>query len=344
MRSSSNTIRMGLCVATFASIASLPAHAKIDDLRLQYGSIFPSGHYLSQLDHFFTEQVTERSGGVIEFDVHWSSALGGPDEIVPLVGGGAVDLAAIVTGYYFGEFPFAGLTNALPATFESETVLDITAQLFSENEVIGQEFERVGLHPIFLRHLPQYTLICTRPVRTMADLEGLKVRTYGAYIPKMFEAVGAVPISLGVTEMYEGLQRGTVDCAYWTRGQVVPFKLHEVAKHLSDLDLGAINAYTIFTSQENWNSWSGETRALMTEVGREATAMSLKITEAAEADAIDTMLENGVEVVEFTEKEAFFSAIPNMLDLWVIQVSERFPDLHDAAEETAGAVRARLVE
>lgn len=320
------------------------AQSEVDELSIQYGSIFPSGHYLSELDKFFASTVSERSGGRITFDQHWSSALGTPNEIVPLVSGGAVDMAAIVTGYYFGEFPFTGMTNAVPATFESEDVLDITAELFATNEVIQDEFSRLNLQPVFLRHLPEYTLICTKPVRTMADFEGLKVRTYGAYIPKMFEAVGAVPVSLGVTEMYEGLQRGTVDCAYWTRGQVVPFKLHEVAKYLSDLDLGAINAYTIMTSKDNWDSWSNETRALLTEVGEETTARSIEITEVAEAQAMESMLANGVEVVAFEEKDAFFAAIPDMLDLWVEQVSGRFPNLANQAEAMAASVRAKTLD
>ncbi len=339
-----NKFLAGLVGATLslAAYSPLPASAEIDEMTLQYGSIFPSGVYLSELDRFFTEEVTKRSGGKIKFDVHWSSALGGPNEILPLVSSGAVGMAAIVTGYYFGEFPFAGLTNAVPATFESETVLDITADLFDSNETIQAEFDRLNLQPIFLRHLPQYTLICSTPVRTLGDMKGLKVRTYGAYIPKMFEAVGAIPVSLAVTEMYEALQRGTVDCAYWTRAQIVPFKLHEVGKYLIDLELGAINAYTMFTSKDTWDSWSEETRQLMIEVGEEATAMSLPITEEAEEAGLATMLESGVELVEFVDKDKLMETIPDMLDLWVEQVSAKFPRLADQAKATAADVRGKL--
>jgi TRAP-type C4-dicarboxylate transport system substrate-binding protein len=327
-----------------AALLAAPATAEVDRLFLQLGSPFPEGVYLSDIDRFVADELAKRSNGKIEVDLNFSNALGGPSEIIPLVGAGAIGLGGIVTGYHFGELPFAGLTNAVPATFEADSVLDITETLYAENPAIQAEFERLNLQPLVLRHLPQYTLLCTQPVRTMADLEGKKVRSYGAYIPKMLEALGAIPVNLGMPEMYESLQRGVVDCVYWTRSLTVPFKLHEVAKYMSDLELGAINAVTLFTSQDNWKSWSPETRALFTEIGAEAKAMSLPMTQAVEDAALDVMRENGVEIVPFEEKEAAYAAIPDMLTLWTEQVSARFPDLAEDAAATAEAVRAMMAD
>ena len=331
-------------VVIFALISFSTAMAEVDRLTLQLGSPFPEGIYLSDIDRFFAGELARRSGGRIEIEMNFSSALGGTNEIIPLVGAGAVDLGGIITGYHFGKLPFVGLTNAVPATFESETVLDITEALFNQNETMQAEMERLNLQPILLRHLPQYTFICTSPVRTMADLEGKKIRSYGAYIPKMIESLGAIPVNLSMPEMYESLQRGVVDCVYWTRSLTVPYKLHEVAKYVSDLDLGAINAVTVFTSRDNWSSWSDETKALIREVAAEAKAMSLPLTKEVEDAALDIMRENGVELVVFEEKEAAFAAIPDMLDLWVAQVSDRFPDRTEAARETARQVREMIAD
>ncbi|WP_371056773.1 TRAP transporter substrate-binding protein DctP [Rhodosalinus sp. K401] len=323
---------------------STTASAEIDRLFLQLGSPFPEGVYLSDIDRFVAAELAERSDGRIEVDLNFSNALGGPNEIIPLVGASAIGLGGIVTGYHFGELPFAGLTNAVPATFEADSVLDITETLYAENETIQAEFDRLNLKPLVLRHLPQYTLLCTEPVRTMDDLRGKKVRSYGAFIPQMLEALGAIPVNLGMPEMYESLQRGVVDCVYWTRSLTVPFKLHEVAKYMSDLDLGAINAVTLFTSQDNWNSWSPETRALFMEVAAEAKAMSLPMTQEVEAAALEVMRANGVEVIEFEEKDAAYAAVPDMLTLWVEQISERFPDLAEEAAGTANDVRQMMGE
>lgn len=329
-----------------AALAALtaPANAEIDNLNLQLGSPFPEGVYLSDIDRFVAEELNKRSDGKIEVDLNFSNALGSPNEIIPLVGASAVGLGGIVTGYHVGEMPFAGLTNAVPAVFQSESVLDLTETLFTENETIQAEFDRLNLQPLVLRHLPQYTLLCTEPVRTMADLEGKKIRSYGAYIPKMLEALGAIPVNLGMPEMYESLQRGVVDCVYWTRSLTVPFKLHEVAKYMSDLELGAINAVTLFTSKDNWHSWSPETQALFTEVAAEAKAMSVPMTQAVEDAALEVMNANGVEVIEFEEKEAAMAAIPDMLSLWVELTSDRLPDLADEAAATAESVREMMGE
>ena len=61
----------------------------------------------------------------------------------------------------------------------------------------------------------------------MAKLKGKKVRSFGADIPKGFSAVGAVPVTVAPTGVYEALQHGTLDYSFINAGNIQQYKLWE---------------------------------------------------------------------------------------------------------------------
>ena len=64
-----------------------------------------------------------------------------------------------------------------------------------------------------------------RSATAVAKLKGKKIRSFGADIPKAFTAIGAVPVTVAPTDIYEALQHGTLDYSFINRGQHPAFKL-----------------------------------------------------------------------------------------------------------------------
>jgi len=289
----------------------------IPSLNLRYSAHVPEAVYLSKVDVAFTKEITEKTGGKVTFQHYWSNALGGEAEMAQMVGAEAVDLATIVTGSNPSLLPLSGVTNAVPFMFfDDASAVDATRKLFHDNAAVKAEFAAANLRPLIIRHLPEYRLLCRTPVRTIADLSGKKVRTYGAFVPQMFVALNAVPVTVQPLEMNEALERGTVDCIYLTYATFHVFKLHKSAKYLSDINFGTINAYTTFTSQSEWDSWPEGLQTIVTEAASHAEKMSLEISKAADETALQTMLAEGAELVKFEEQQKLSEVIPNMLDVW----------------------------
>ncbi len=313
----------GLAVAAMM-IGTLPvAAAEYPEMTLRFAHIAPARAYLSKVDTFFADEVEKRSGGKIKTKIFWSNSLGSESEMVDLISSGAVDLGALVTGYYFSRFPLAGMTNSLPATFyEGKSVVKVTRDLFENDPAVRAEFERANLHPLLLRYLPEYRLVCTKPVRTIADLKGKKVRTYGAYIPIMFKSFGAVPVDLMVGEVYESLKRGTIDCTYFPYSIIALFKLYEAANYVMDANFGVINAFTIMTSRDNWNNkWPESVRQLLTEVAAEAEQMAFGLTAKVEAASLEKLKANAT-LVHFEDQDKIEAAGSKMFDVWVAKMEE----------------------
>jgi len=338
-----NTSRSLSAIIALAAFSS-PTLGQDEKVTITYNAVQSKTAFLSKLDQFFIDAVEERSGGNITFDTYYSETLGGQKEIIPLLAAGAVTIGGIIPGYHSGEMPFASLANAVPATFSTDNVLQISRRMYEENPAAIAELNRVGIHPLILRHMGPYTLLCTKPIRNMKDLEGVKVRSYGAYIPVMLEAIGAIPVAMGFTETYEGLQRGSIDCSFLSRALSEEAGLHEVANYLMDFNFGSISAYTMFVSNDIWNSWSAETRNLIDQAAREAEKMSVPVSEATEATAMEIMIASGVELVAFEEHEALNARLPNMLDIWESRVISQLPEQKDSVQNTKRLINEWVAE
>jgi len=310
--------------AVAAIVLTGPALAQdYPELTLRYSSNIPEVVNTSKIDLFFSSEIAKRSGGKIKIQHFWANTLGGEAEIVDLTGSGAVDLALIVTGNQVSRLPFAAVTNSLPRTFADGPVLvELTRDLYENNPTIQAEFAAANLQPLLYRYLPDYRVYCTAPIRTMADFANKKVRSYGAYVPLMFEALGAVPVNIPPTDMIQAMSTGALDCTYLFNSAVGQFKIDQVAKYGTDISFGVINAHTLFTSREKWNSWPESVRSLITEVAREAEAYGAKLIAEDEAKAEAAMVAAGMEIVQFEEMDKLGDAIPNMLDVWVTKMAE----------------------
>lgn len=312
----------------------------IPKMTLRYSAHVPEAIYLSKVDKSFTDEITARTSGQVKFQHFWSNALGGEAEMAQLVGAGAVDVATIVTANNPSLLPLAGVTNALPMVFfDGVSAVEATKKLFGKNEAVKAEFAKANLRPLLIRHLPEYRLLCRMPIRTVEDLKGKKVRTYGAFVPQMFVALGAIPVTVLPLEMNEALQRGTVDCLYLTYATFHAFKLYQSGKYLIDVNFGAINAYTVFTSQSNWDKWPESLREIVTSAATNAEMLALESTKNAEKNALDAMLAGGAELVRFKEQDKLSAAVPDMIDLWVAKMREqgRGDDSRKIAEFLRGA-------
>ena len=309
----------GLLAASFVAFGQAAVAQDYPEMTFRYSSNIPEVINTSKIDLYFSSELEKRSGGKIKIQHFWANTLGGEQEIVDLVGSGAVDMALIVTGNQYSRMPFAAVTNSLPHTFyDGPKLLKVTRYLFENNPTILSEFDAANLHPILYRYLPDYRLFCgSKQLKTMADFKNLKVRSYGAYVPVMFEALGAVPVNIPPNDMIQAMKTGALDCTYMFNSAVPMFKVDQVAKYGTDLSFGVINAHTLFMSKTKWEALPDNVKTLINSVAADAEAYGNKLIAHDEGTAVEQLKAGGMDIVHFEQPDAFNAAIPDMLDVWV---------------------------
>ncbi len=319
------SLRAGLAAAALLAVGATQAQAAdYPSMTLRYATGFPEAVYMNEPAKWFAQEVEKRSDGKIKIRMFFGGTLGKSNEILDLVAKGAVDMGSIVQGYFTSNLPFAAMTNSLPMTFfDGEAVMRTAIRLEATNPDQIAEYEANNVKPLIHRYLPNYKLICTKPIRTVKDLEGTKIRTFGNYMPKMFAALKATPVNVLPVEMYEALKRGSMDCSYLTYPFFMVFKLYEVAPYVIDVKFGGINAYWLAVNKRKFDGMPQEVQDLLVQVGKEATEWGVAHTKEVDAASLEELkAQDGVEIVKFEEQQLLEETVPDMIDEWIKEMAK----------------------
>lgn len=293
------------------------------EIKLKQGQLTPATIGSAVAVKFFADEVAKRSGGKITTELLWAGAGGAPAEMLKLVGGGALDAGAFPGSYFPAQMPFLASFSALPLVLPtSAKAQQIANALWEKVPAFQEEAKTNKLYPLFFQVLNEYHLLCTQPVRTLADLKNKKIRSQGEYIPLALRAIDAVPVTVLPGEFYEAMQRGTVDCMLLPWDLIAANKLHEVAKYGSDISFGTLVGNAVFYSADRWNGFPPEVKKLFTDVAKEAQVVDLKSIGEAESKALELMKAGGMQMVEFQDKAAFKAKMPDFLASWQKRMEE----------------------
>lgn len=290
--------------------------AEYPKMNLRLAHSFPATTVQSKVDQWWADEIKKRSGGKITVRIFWAESLGKSTEILDLVSKGAVELGATFPSYYPSQLPLSGAPNALPMVFADAAQAQKVMTALAETKHLVAEHKRNNVRPLIYHSLNLYHTLCTKPVTTIADYSNLRIRSYGQFVPHLWGALNAVPVNASTSEIYDGLLRGNLDCAYYSYDLAHAFKLHEAAKHQGTANFGALSTYPIYANQKLWDQWPAEVRELITQVSKEAGEKTVMDVQAAEAKAIENMKAAGVTFHEFKDEEKLKEIAPDFLTLW----------------------------
>jgi TRAP-type C4-dicarboxylate transport system substrate-binding protein len=127
--------------------------------------------------------------------------------------------------------------------------------------------------------------ICNKPITTMADLQGMKIRVSHPVVGRMFQYLGASPVSFPPNESYEALSQGVVSCTQLSLPELTNMSLADVAKAVTTDVPGGLSSNVAINNinRDSWKALNDEQRAA---VLWGASQISADITWGYYADAL----------------------------------------------------------
>lgn len=243
---------------------------EMDDITLTVADIDPEGSVHNLALRTFMDEVTEQTGGKISFEAYTSAALMPGDEMLSGIGRGTADMGRLVTFYFPQELPAGNWFLDLAASQSNSYPHGLIQSAMAGHQAhvgegpIRAELEEYNVVPLVsYPTAQQYDMLCTRPVETVGDTQGLRVRTGGELHVNEAEALGMIPVPLPVTEMYEGLQRGVVDCITLQVPGHIDYGLWEVAPHYVPLSMSPLNAMPFVINKDLWEALPEDAQQIM---------------------------------------------------------------------------------
>ncbi len=284
---------------------------------LRLNSQWPATTAGSKVDQWFADEISKRTNGEVNIRIFWSEALGKANENLSLMQSGAVDMGAMSAGYFPTQLPLHAAPNSIPMAMETvEQASELMKRLMAEVPGFAEEAKKNGVRALFFHHLNPYLLVSKEPIASVGEMQGKRMRTWGTDMPRMVQAVGGVPVTLSLPEIYEGLSRGVVDTAPFSVDLVENYKIFEVAKNISEITLWLGPSWGVWISEQAWNGLSEDHQKIFMDVADEARLRDLEATKEAEKAARKSLAERGVQFHDFPdeEKAKWRTALPNFFD------------------------------
>jgi tripartite ATP-independent transporter DctP family solute receptor len=289
-----------------AAMGALTFGAAAQNRQFSFAYDQPKGSGYDAAADMFNNKLMELSKGTLSINKYPGAQLGTEAQTMQKVQTGDIDFVFLSTanastaqpesGVFSIHFIFNGENHAMKVLGDPK-VIAAMSDLYAA-KITGAHM--IGLGSQGLRHI-----YGKKPVQTVADLKGIKMRVQATVTEDAtFPAYGAQVVHMAFGEVYTALQTGVVDMAENGINNYLINKHYEPAPVLSLTEHEANNA-AIFISDKAWSSLSEEQKKCVLAAADEVSRNEPKIAFDLEHQALGKLEKIGVKVVKNVDKNGF---------------------------------------
>jgi TRAP-type C4-dicarboxylate transport system substrate-binding protein len=272
-----------------------------EPIKLTYANYFPPTHPVAVMAGQYCEEVKKRTDGRIDIAYHPGGTLATGPKVFNAVVQGVADMGLSATPYNRGRFPVTEILD-LPHGFPSAWVSGQVQNDFY-NKFKPKEWDDV--HVLYFHSCGPFLLnTLKKPVKTLEDLKGLKIRGQ-AGIADTIKALGGTPIPLEQADVYESLRRGVIDGVFGPFEVLKGWKFGELIKYTTvswRVGVGAV--FYVVMNKDKWNSLSPDLKKTVTDVTAEYKDKFFLMWNQTDIDGRDFLKSQGGQVIPLSDAEA----------------------------------------
>ncbi|WP_434309212.1 TRAP transporter substrate-binding protein [Hominifimenecus sp. rT4P-3] len=248
----------------------------------------------------FAEQLEERSGGRMTVQLHFSGSMGSDIECCESCQSGDITFynsAVSTTSNFIDDVTAIDLpflysnVNVYRKAMDNETVNKYFAQCYEDNG-----FHLLGFYDQGMRQTTSNV-----EIHSVQDLSGLKIRVMdNAFHVSIWKALGANPTPMAMSEVYIGLQQGTIDAQENGVEVVYANKVYEQQKYMV-MTNHLPSSMVFLMNQGVYQSLSAEDQKLIDEVGVETIQYARNVCDERQEGRKELMSETGIQFVELEQ-------------------------------------------
>ncbi len=267
---------------------------------LSFGHVGAPGSLFAASAEEFARRANAELAGRVQVNVFGSSQLGGDEVMLQKLKLGTLDFAlpstimsSTVDAFGLFEMPYLVQDRAHMRRIEEEIVWPLLVPQAEE-----RDYTILAVWENGFRHVTNNT----RPVVTPSDLSGIKLRTpRGIWRVRLFQAFGANPTPMPLSEVFVALQTGVMDGQENPLAQIHASKFQEVQTYLSLT--GHVYTPAYLTVGASWNRLPEDVQVSLRRIATETRSFVHETAAQMDSDFLDELREAGVEVNEADRDE-----------------------------------------
>lgn len=291
-----------LCMVLTLGVSTASAE-KTFNWRL--ASVWSEGAPNLESERLFARMVDSMSNGRLKIKVFPEGQLGPANQVLDLVSRGAIEAGGEWASFWAGKNTAFDLLGTQVMGF-SPMDYYIWIYAFGGKKFYDDLFAQVNC--VYFPHHAhdlESGFRSNKEIKTLEDFKGMKIRVGGLIQGKLLQALGAQPVAMSGSEVYEALQRGVIDaCEFSTPEMDLAMKLNEVTKFW--LTPGFHQTSTIngiIINKKNWDELPDDLKAIVENASKACYVSRFASSTLNSAKATNEILAMGVKINRLSNED-----------------------------------------
>jgi TRAP-type C4-dicarboxylate transport system substrate-binding protein len=270
----------------------------------------------------FAKEVEEKSKGKAKVTIYPGEALGKAKDHYDMAMHGITDIAFAIPGYTPGRFPLTAVIE-LPflvpsAKIGSRVIWEI------QQKYLQAEYPGVKMLSMWV-HSPGHIHMTKKPVKTMEDINGLRLRSPGPMQIQVLRELGVSPLTIPIPELYDALQKGMADGAVLPFSGMVDFKLSDLIRYHTMANM-YVMPMSLIMNPKMWDSLPGDVQKVILEAaGSRMSEMAGASYDTADLRGMDAAKKVNAQITTLSpeEKQRWIERSRPVSDKWIADMDAK---------------------
>lgn len=294
---------LALAMAGIAFTPEAGAQSAKPDFLFRCAGTMPLEHFMTRTLEYYAKIIQERSKGRMKIEIYPVNQLFSDKDLPKALPSGAVDMAQVNMAMWAGLVPSLAVQE-LPFFYQDRDHFFRAMISPGVRGVLDKDFEGKGVKILFWMDYGYMAVIGKKPIRTLEEFKGKRIRVFGEISSEFLRALGAAPVFLSVGEVYLALQRGTIDGVLTSTCSVDERKFFEVAKHFTLIKVGEFqNQPAVLVNLKKYQELPSDLQKLVIDASKEAQDWGLDASLKDTDQCLGNLKKKGMEIYYPTEQE-----------------------------------------
>ncbi len=287
-------------ILVFTLIAGVPATSRAATIKLTYSNFFPPSHIQSKLAAAWCKEVEKRTNGKVKITYYPGQTLTKGKNCYDGVVNGLSDIGMSVLAYTRGRFPIMEAVD-LPLGYTSGKVATkICNAVYNKFKDPGFKDTQVMY---LTAHGPGLLFTKKKPVGKLEDMKGLKIRAHGT-TAALVKALGGTPVAMPMPELYQALQKGVVEGAFYPMEVNKGWKMAEQVKYCTmSLSCAYTTSFFVVMNKKKWDALPGDIKKTIEAINKEWIVKHGEAWDSSDAEGKKYFLKKGGKIITLSKAE-----------------------------------------
>src|ERR1043166_3480421 len=240
----------------------------------------------------FVADVDKATGGKLKITVHSNASLFKANEIKRAVQTEQAQMGEILISGYSNEDPLYGV-DSVP--FLATNYADAEKLWEASKKALEDRFAKQGIRVLYAVPWPPQGIYTSKPINSIADMKGLKMRTYNPATSRIAELAGAQPVTIQAAELAQAMATGAVNANMTSAATGYDSKAWEQVKYFYDAQAW-LPKNIVFVNEKAFGALDKATQDAVLKAAADAEARGWKLSEEKTKWYLEQLAKNGMTV------------------------------------------------